>query len=215
MLLNCGVGGDSWESLGLQGDPTLKEIPLGLSQSYRKSVLNIHWKVWCWIWSSNTLATWCKELTPWKRPWCWERLKAGGEGDNRGWDGWMASLTQWTWVWVSSVSWWWTGRPGVLQSMGSQRVGHDWVTELIWTDQKHEHHWLKFSINLHSAWASSIPCVPCLCEWHPHSPLCWSPTLGLILYLFLTSLIPALDLSSFCLSLSSSLWITTSHYLSS
>ena len=66
----------------------------------------------------------------WKRPWCWERLKAGGEGDNRGRDGWMASRTQWTWVWVNSESWWWTGRPGVLLSMGSQRVGHDWSTEL-------------------------------------------------------------------------------------
>ena len=53
---------------------------------------------WCWSWNSNTLARWCKELTHWKRPWCWERLKAGGGGDNRGWDGWMASLTQWTWV---------------------------------------------------------------------------------------------------------------------
>ena len=66
------------------------------------------------------------------RPWCWERLKAGGEGDDRGWDGWMASPTQWTWVWVHSGSWWWTGRPGMLQSMGSQRVGHDWATELNW-----------------------------------------------------------------------------------
>ena len=62
----------------------------------------------------------------------WERLKAGGEGDNRGWDGWMASLTQLTWVWASSRSWWWTGKPGVLQSMGLQRVGHDWATELNW-----------------------------------------------------------------------------------
>ena len=78
----------------------------------------------------NTLATWCEELTHLKRPWCWERLKAGGEVDDRGWDGWMASLTQWTWVWVNSGSWWWTGRPGVLQSMVSQRVRHDWVTEL-------------------------------------------------------------------------------------
>ena len=80
----------------------------------------------------NTLATWCKELTHWKRPWCWERLRVGGEGDDRGRDGWMASLTQWMWVWVTSGSWWWTGRLGVLQSMGSQRVGHDWVTELNW-----------------------------------------------------------------------------------
>ena len=94
---------------------------------------NIHWKDWCLSWSSNTLATWCKEATHWKRPRYWERLKVGGEGDDRGWDGWMASLTQWTWVWASSRSWWWTGKPGVLQSMGSQRAGHDWVTELNWT----------------------------------------------------------------------------------
>ena len=87
---------------------------------------------WCWSWNSNTLATWCEELTHWKRTWSRERLKAGGEGDDRGWDGWMASPTQWTWVWVNSGSWWWTGRPGVLQFMGSQRVGHDWATELNW-----------------------------------------------------------------------------------
>jgi len=66
------------------------------------------------------------------RLWCWEGLGAGGEGDNRGWDGWMASLTRWIWVWVNSRSWWWTGRPGVLGFMGSQRVGHDWATELNW-----------------------------------------------------------------------------------
>ena len=72
------------------------------------------------------------ELTHWKRPWCWEGLGAGGEGDDRGRDGWMASPIQWTWVWVNSGSWWWTGRPGVLRFMGSQRVGHDWVTELNW-----------------------------------------------------------------------------------
>ena len=68
----------------------------------------------------------------WKRPWCWERLKAGRKGDNRGWDGWMASPTQWTWVWASSGCWWWRRKPGVWQSMGLQRVGHDWVTELNW-----------------------------------------------------------------------------------
>ena len=95
MLLNCGVGGHSWESLGLQGDPT--------SPFSRKSVLGVHWKDWCWSW------------------------------DDRGWNGWMASPTQWTWVCVNSGSLQWTGRPGVLQSMGSQRVGHDWVTELNWT----------------------------------------------------------------------------------
>ena len=81
---------------------------------------------------SNTLVTWCKEPTHWKRPWCWKRLKVGGEGDNRGWDDWMTSPTQWTWVWVNSGSWWWTMRPGVLQSMGLQRVGDDWATELKW-----------------------------------------------------------------------------------
>ena len=124
MLLNCGVGEDCWESLGLQGDPT--------SLSLRRSVLGVHWKDWCWSWSSNPLATWCKELTHLKRPWCWERLRAGEEGDDRRWDGWMASPTQWTWVWVDSRSWWWTGRPGVLQSMGSQSVGHNWATEVNW-----------------------------------------------------------------------------------
>ena len=108
----------------------------------RKSALNIHWRDWYWgwrdwldwYWSSNTLATWCEELTHLKRPWCSERLKTGGEGDDRGWDGWIASLTQWTWVWVNSRSWWWTGRPGVLQSMESQRVRHDWATELNWSN---------------------------------------------------------------------------------
>ena len=122
MLLNCDVGEDSLESLGLQGDPT--------SPSSRRSVLGVHWKDWCWSWNSNTLATWCEELTHWKRPWCWEGLGAGGEGDNRGWDGWMASLTRWTWVWVNSGSCWWTGRPGVLPFMGSKRVRCDWATEL-------------------------------------------------------------------------------------
>ena len=71
----------------------------------------------------------------WKRPWWWERLKAGGEGDDRGWDGWMASLSWWTWVWASSWSWWWTGKPSVLQSMGLQIVRCNWATELRWTDE--------------------------------------------------------------------------------
>ena len=107
------------ESLGLQGDQ--------IDPSYRKSTLNIHQKDWCW--KSNTLATWCKVSTHWKRPWCGERLRVGA-GDNRGWDGWMASLTQWTWVWASFGSWWWTRRSGVLRPMGSQRVRHNWATEL-------------------------------------------------------------------------------------
>ena len=93
------------ESLGLQ-DQT--------SQSWRKSVLNIHWKDWYWSWNSSTLATWCEELTHWKRPWCWKNWRQ--EKEMTGCDGWMASPTLWTWVWASSGSFWWTGKPGVLQS---------------------------------------------------------------------------------------------------
>ena len=95
-----------------------------------------------WYWGSGQpcslgFLTGKIELTHWKRLWCWEGFRAGGEGDDRGWDGWMASQTQWTWVhwvWVNSGRWWWTGRPGVLQFMGSQRVGHDWATELNWAE---------------------------------------------------------------------------------
>ena len=111
--------------------------------SHSFCTLNIYWKDWCWSWSSNTLATWCEDLTHWKRPWCWERLKAGGEEDNRG-DGWMVSPTQWTWVWVNSGSWWWTVRPGMLQSMGLQRVGHNWATELNWTQEL----WQRYTMRL-------------------------------------------------------------------
>ena len=120
MLLNCGVGEDL-------------RVPWTARRS-NQSVLSIHWKDWCWSWNSNTLPTWCEELTHLKRPWCWERLRAGGEGDARGWDGLMASPTQCTWVLVNSGSWWWTRRPGVLRFLGSQRVRHDWVTELTWTE---------------------------------------------------------------------------------
>ena len=116
------------ESLGLHGDPT--------SPSWRRSVLGVHWKDWCWSWNSNTLATSWEELTHWKRPWCWGGLGVGGEGVGRGWDGWMASSTRWTWVWVNSGSWWWTGRPGVLRFMGSQRFRHDWMTEPNWMLRK-------------------------------------------------------------------------------
>ena len=121
-----GVGEDSWESLGLQGDPT--------SPFWRRSALGFLWREWCWSWNPSTLATSCEGLTHWKRLWCWEGLGAGGEGDDRGWDSWMASLTWGTWVWVNSGSWWWTGRPDVLRFMGLQRVRHDWATELNWTD---------------------------------------------------------------------------------
>ena len=101
----------------------LKEISIGCSLEGMMLKLKLQY-----------LATSCEELTHWKRLWCWEGLMAGGEGDDRGWDGWMASPTWWMWVWVNSGSWWWTWRPGVLQFMGLQRVGHVWVTELNWTD---------------------------------------------------------------------------------
>ena len=85
--------------------------------------------------NSSTLATSCEVLTHWKRLWCWEGLGTGGEGDDRGWDGWTTSPTWCTWVWVNSGSWWWTGRPGMLRFMGSQRVRHNRATELNWTDR--------------------------------------------------------------------------------
>ena len=122
LLLNCDVGEDSWEFLGLQGDQT--------SPSSRRSVLNIHWKDWRWSWNSNTLATWCKELTHWKRPWCWERLKAGGEGDYREWDCWMASLTQRTWVWASSKRWWRTWLSDWNESHSKPKALHLWPNHL-------------------------------------------------------------------------------------
>ena len=93
-----------------------------------------------------------EELTHLKRPWCWERLKPGEEGDNRGWDGWMVSPTQWTRVWVNSGSWWWTGRPGVLRFMGLQRVGHNWMTELNWT----------YHYNILNSWKTSWKLIECL-----------------------------------------------------
>ena len=99
----------------------------------------------------STLATWCEELTHWKRSWCWERLRAGGDRDDKRQDGWMASPTQWTWVWVDSGSWWCTGRPGVLLFIRSQRVGHDWATQLNWTELNSEQNKL-----VHSEGAESL-----------------------------------------------------------
>ena len=100
------------------------------NQSILKEInYEFHWKDWCWSWSSNTLATWWEEPTHWKKLWCWERLQAGGEGGNRGWDGWMASLTHWTWVWANSQKIMKDGEAWHAQSMGSQRVRRDLVTE--------------------------------------------------------------------------------------
>ena len=101
-------------------NPNLKEI----SPEYSLEGLMLKLKL-------QYFGTWCEELTHLKRPWCWERLKAGREGDDRGWDGWMASPTQWTWVWVNSGSWWWTGKPGMLQSMG---VTKSWTWLSDWTE---------------------------------------------------------------------------------
>ena len=96
------------------------------------NVLGIHWKDWCWSWNSRTLATWWEELTHWKRPWCWEGLGAGGEGDDRGWDGWMASPTRWTWVWVNSgiVD----GQVGLASCDSRGRKELDTTEWLNWTD---------------------------------------------------------------------------------
>ena len=92
------------------------------------STLNTLWKDWCWSWSSSIMVIWCEQQTHWKSPWCWEILRTGEESA-RGWDGRMASPMQWTWTGANSGRWWEIGRPDVLQSMGSQRVRHDWATE--------------------------------------------------------------------------------------
>ena len=139
MLLNCGVGEDSWESLGLQGDPT--------SPSLRRSALRVHWKDWCWSWNSSALATSCEELTHWKRPWCWEGLGAGGEGGDRGWDGWMASPAGWhhrlderEFEWI----------PGVANGQGGLACCYSWgckesdtTEQLNWTEAKNWEYLLK------------------------------------------------------------------------
>ena len=92
---------------------------------------------------AETPILWPPDVKSWhlKRPWCWERLKAGGKGENRGWDGWMTSLNHWKSVWLNSRSWWWTVRPDMLQSKGSQRVGRDWATELNWATRDAPQKW--------------------------------------------------------------------------
>ena len=112
-----------------------------------------------------------------------ERLKVGEEGDDRGWDSWMASLTQWTWVWVNSGSWLWTGKPGGLQSMGSQRVGHDWATELDWTDWTEVYlPLLCFYFHLHEVYYSVPSLHTCLCVFRAEIILLWAEY-GWILFL--------------------------------
>ena len=126
MLLNCGVGEDSWESLGLQGDPKqsiLKEVSPGCSLEGLMLKLKLQYSghLMC---RTNSL----------EKPLMLGKI----EGERRRWQQrmrWLDGITDsWTWIWVSSRSWWWTGRPGMLQSMGSQRVWHDWATQLNWTE---------------------------------------------------------------------------------
>ena len=121
--MNCGIGDDSWESVWLQGGPT--------SPSQRKPTLSVHWKDWCWSWSSNILVTWYEELTHGKDHDYGKDLGQEEKGKT-GWNGWMASQTHWTWVWGNFWRFWSTGWPGMLRCMGLQRVGHNWVTE--WTE---------------------------------------------------------------------------------
>ena len=116
-----------WESLGEQDQ---------INQSEKKSTLSTLWKDW--FWSSNTLATWCEQLTHWKRSWCRDRLKAEGEEAYRGWDGWMGSLIQWTLTWANSGKWWGTGKPGVPR-------GHKELDTTWWLNKKFFWWvWLKF-----------------------------------------------------------------------
>ena len=125
MLLNCGVGEDSWESLRLQGvHPKGDQSWVFIGRTDVETETPVLWPphVKCWLIGKDPDAGGRGELG------------AGGEGDNRGWDGWMASPIQWAWIWVNSGSWWWIGWPGMLRFMGSQRVRHDWVTELKWTE---------------------------------------------------------------------------------
>ena len=122
--MNCGVGEDSWESLGLQGDPT--------SPFWRRSAGGISLEGLMLKLKLQYFGHLMQRVDSLEKTLMLGGLGAGGEGDDRGWDGWMALLTRWTWVLVNSGCWWWTGRPGVLWFMGLQRVGHDWATELNW-----------------------------------------------------------------------------------
>ena len=123
MLSNCGAGELLWVAWLTRRSNQLILQEINPEYSLEGWMLKL---------KLQYLATWCEELTHWKRPWCWERLRAGREGNDRGWDGWMTSSTRWTWVWVDAGSWWWTRRPGVLQFMGSQIVRHNLATELNW-----------------------------------------------------------------------------------
>ena len=173
MLLNCGVEEDSWESFRLQGDPTKG------NQSPISSLEGLMLKLKLQYYGHLIQRTDSFEKTL-----VLGKIEGGREGDNRGWDGWMASLTQWTWIWASSGSWWWTGRPSMLQSMGSQRVGHNWATELNWTEliQLYQHCWLYLFF-------TELPL--CLC-WNSTDHIWWMYfyTLYSLPLIYLSILIP-------------------------
>ena len=141
MLLNCGVEEDWLLRVPWTARRSSQTILKEISPEYSLEGLILKLKL-----------QYFGHLIHWKRLWCWGRLKAG-EGDDRGWDGWMASPTRWRWVWVNSGNWWWTGKPGVLQSMGSQRARHDWATELTYLTHLILayiiiHLWSRYSINV-------------------------------------------------------------------
>ena len=146
MLLNCGVGGDSWESLGLQADPT--------SSSWRKSVLNIHWKDWCWCWSSNTLATWCEELTHLKGLSCWERLKVGEQDDRDDMVGWHHRLDGHEFGWTPRVG---DGQWGLACCGSWGRKESDMTERLQWTELKWSH--MVFWANCYISLFESLFCA--------------------------------------------------------
>ena len=127
-------GNQSWIFIGRTDAEA--EVPIPWPPDEKSQVIR---KDWCWIWNSDTLATWCKELTHWKRSWCWERLKAGGERGDRGWDGWMASPTRWTWVWVNSGSWCQKGGLGCCDSWSCKES--DTTEQLNWTESSFCSRW--------------------------------------------------------------------------
>ena len=132
MLLNCGIKEDWWVPWSARSNQSILKENFS---EYSLEGLMLKLKL-------QNFGHLIQRTDSLERPWCWERLKAGGEGDDRGYDGWMASPTRWTWVWVNSGSWWWTGKPDMLQSIGLQRIGHDWVTELNWGPQEIPSEWM-------------------------------------------------------------------------
>ena len=166
MLLNCGAGKNFWEPLAQQEDQT--------SQSLRKSTLNIHQKDWCWSWRSNTLVTGCKELiSVLENTLMLGKIEGKREGGSRGWDGWIASLTQWTRIRANCGRQWRTEKPGGLQSVMLQRVGHDLVTKQQQQQQQQQNpsivpHWL------HNTLFRSPQNLLIFCLISSKSPLCHS-----------------------------------------